>query len=145
MSILRDIRIGKGITREQLAELVGVTPTTIYRKECGLRKITTKDLDKFAIALGCDASDFLGKAPENKDTTTVHITMRFAAEWAMEYVETLPASARKNLTARKFAEFFLLLHEVLNEQAAEQVGNPTRPSPLVMDAILSKASQTLRK
>lgn len=81
---------------------------------------------------------FLRPQPIQAHSST--ITIRYAAEWAMEYVETLPASARRHLTARKFGEFVALVCEVLNEQAAKQAGKLERLSPLVMDAILSKAS-----
>jgi len=59
MSRLKELREKSGLTREALAERLGVTATTIYRKEMGIRGIKTSEIPQYAKALGCAQSDFI--------------------------------------------------------------------------------------
>jgi putative transcriptional regulator len=66
---LKDARTRRGITQEELAEMIGVTHTTVQRHESGRRGINTEMLHKYAAALGCRVSEItegLGAAPQNE-------------------------------------------------------------------------------
>lgn len=60
------MRKKRGLTREELASLMNVTPTTIYRKETGERKISTDELPKFALALNCSLEELIKDANASK-------------------------------------------------------------------------------
>lgn len=48
-----------GLTREELAERLGITATTIYRKERGDRGLKTHELEEYAKALNCSTEDLV--------------------------------------------------------------------------------------
>jgi len=52
--MLRERRIGKGMTLDQIADKLGVTPKTIQRYECGERKIQFDSLITITDVLGVD-------------------------------------------------------------------------------------------
>lgn len=59
---LKEMRIEKCMTQEQLSEKSGVSVRTIQAYECGLRRIdgaTLETLCRFAIALDCRIRDII--------------------------------------------------------------------------------------
>lgn len=48
---IRSIRVKKGITQSQLAELTGLSPTSISQIEKGIKRPSTKNLTKICEAL----------------------------------------------------------------------------------------------
>ena len=55
---LKIVRLKKGLTQEQLAELSGLHRTYIGSVERGERNITVKNLYKILLAMNCSLSDF---------------------------------------------------------------------------------------
>lgn len=62
MNRLAEMRKRAGLTRDELAEKVGTTATTIYRKETGMRGLKTEELATYAKALGCSVSDLVDES-----------------------------------------------------------------------------------
>lgn len=59
---LKEMRMEKGLTQEQLAEKSGVSVRTIQAYECGLRRIdgaTLETICKLAIAIDCRIHDIV--------------------------------------------------------------------------------------
>lgn len=59
---LKEMRMEKSMTQEQLAEKSGVSVRTIQAYECGLRRIdgaTLETLCRFAITLNCRIQDIV--------------------------------------------------------------------------------------
>ena len=59
---LKEMRIEKCMTQEQLSKISGISVRTIQAYECGLRRIdgaTLETLCRFAIALDCRISDLI--------------------------------------------------------------------------------------
>ena len=56
---LREMRQARGLTLEQLAELVDMTYQTVQRYETGARKLRVDDLPRFAEALDCEPADLV--------------------------------------------------------------------------------------
>lgn len=57
---LEVLRKKAGLTREALADKLGVTATTIYRKERGVRKLYDEEIPRYAVALGCRENELTG-------------------------------------------------------------------------------------
>ena len=55
---LKIVRLKKGLTQEQLAELSGLHRTYIGSVERGERNITVKNLYKILLAMNCSLGDF---------------------------------------------------------------------------------------
>lgn len=49
----------KGITQQELAEIIGTTPASISRYENGERKLDLETAAKIAKALGCTVDDLV--------------------------------------------------------------------------------------
>jgi transcriptional regulator with XRE-family HTH domain len=62
MNNLQKIRESKKLTRERLAEIIGTTATTIYRKETGIRGLRADELEKYANALECEPYELIVSA-----------------------------------------------------------------------------------
>ena len=60
--MLRDARLKRGMTLEQIADKLNVTPKTIQRYEFGERKIKMDILVNLTSILGLDYSSFLKEA-----------------------------------------------------------------------------------
>lgn len=52
-----------GLTQEQLADRIGVTPSSISQLENGKQGFTDTTLEALAFALNCTPSDLLGRNP----------------------------------------------------------------------------------
>jgi transcriptional regulator with XRE-family HTH domain len=61
---IRGRRLAAGVTREQLAERLGLDPTTVARWEDGNRLPTLARLRSIAAALGCTALDLVADAQQ---------------------------------------------------------------------------------
>ena len=143
MNTLKQMRIKAGLTREQLAEKMGVTPTTVYRKEVGLRQIKIDEAVKYSEALGCDPAELFGPNPNiqaemqaKRDESA--LLLERAALLAAEYVESLSAADRKAVTPKKFGKFVACLYAVLMEQQ-DSGHDPIPPGDTMMRMILSQA------
>lgn len=69
---LENVRVSKGLTRPELADLVGVTPTAIYRKERGLRGLRDVEAPRYAKALGVSVSElYLSEHSPTKETEVI--------------------------------------------------------------------------
>jgi len=53
---LRDVRLGRGLTQEQLADLVGVDRKTVIRAENGTHSINIDTVARFARSLNVPSS-----------------------------------------------------------------------------------------
>ena len=51
--VLRDVRVGKGLSQGSLAEMAGTTQSYVSRIESGVRTPTLDTLVSLALALGC--------------------------------------------------------------------------------------------
>lgn len=58
-SLLAHLRMERGLTQKELAELVGCYPKDISRWETGERNPGSKSLIKLAAVLGCQITDLL--------------------------------------------------------------------------------------
>lgn len=63
---IRDLREKKGMTANQLAELVGVTQPTISRLETGVRRPSIDTARKIAAALDCTIDELFGEKEEEQ-------------------------------------------------------------------------------
>lgn len=52
-----------GYTQEKLADMIGVTPSSISQLESGKQGFTDSTLEALAWALSCEPADLLGKDP----------------------------------------------------------------------------------
>ncbi len=58
---IKDLREAKGLTQEQLAQLLGVTQGTIAHWESGARTPTLMNMVKIADVLGVSLDEVLGR------------------------------------------------------------------------------------
>jgi transcriptional regulator with XRE-family HTH domain len=65
------IRESRGLSREQLADRLGVSTVTIFRKETGERGLRTQELEKYANALGVEPSDIIADAAASRQSPVV--------------------------------------------------------------------------
>lgn len=61
---LEQIRRQKGLNQDELAELVGVSPSTFRRWEWGKHEPKVTELLKLSAALGVSVSELVGEAPD---------------------------------------------------------------------------------
>jgi len=64
--ILRELRKRRGLTQEQLAEIVDVTNRQIQKYECGYNRMNTDMLQAIAHALAVPISSFFGDATNDE-------------------------------------------------------------------------------
>ncbi len=57
---IKEARLRRELTREELAARLGVTGTTIYRWETGRRAVTGDDFEAVAAALDCTPAELVG-------------------------------------------------------------------------------------
>lgn len=60
---LRDLRLVRGYTLEELAELTGLSPSYLSRLESGSRRLNADIMQKLSGILGCNPGDLLPFAP----------------------------------------------------------------------------------
>lgn len=53
----REKLVGAGITMEQLASVIGINPTTLYRKASGESEFTRSEMQCIRHEIGLDSSD----------------------------------------------------------------------------------------
>jgi transcriptional regulator with XRE-family HTH domain len=61
---LADVRYARGMTQRQLAERIGVVPTTVANIEQGVTKAGFKTAHRLADALGTTVDELRGPAPD---------------------------------------------------------------------------------
>lgn len=66
-TFFREWRKHRGFTQEDLAEIVGVTPSTVSQIETGKQGFTDSTLWAFASALSCEPADLLIRDPLDTD------------------------------------------------------------------------------
>ena len=71
--VLRNLREGKKISQEKLAELTSTDRITIYRFENGLMQPTLDSIFKLSIALDIKPSEFLALVEEELKNTPPEI------------------------------------------------------------------------
>lgn len=59
---LRELRLNKQMTQEQVGQLLGESKETIYKWEKGLRNLKPEDLKKASDLFGCTSDYLIGKA-----------------------------------------------------------------------------------
>lgn len=59
---IKEVRKSKGIKQNQLAEMLGVTPSTVAQYESGNHNTKIETLEKVASALGCSIVDLIDKS-----------------------------------------------------------------------------------
>jgi len=64
--ILQELRKRRGLTQEQLAEMVDVTNRQIQKYECGSNRMNTDMLQAMAQALSVPISSFFGEATHDE-------------------------------------------------------------------------------
>jgi transcriptional regulator with XRE-family HTH domain len=64
---VRDLRVGRGISQEDLAHESGMHRTYLGGIERGERNVSYTNLKRLAVALGVPASDLLARAEEHED------------------------------------------------------------------------------
>ena len=60
---IKEIRLLRNLTRQELASMVGTSKDNLYQIETGRRNLAIKWLSKFADALGCSKAQLLGEKP----------------------------------------------------------------------------------
>lgn len=60
---MRDLRLSRGFTLEELAELTGLSPSYLSRLESGSRRLNADILQKLAGILGCNPGELLPYTP----------------------------------------------------------------------------------
>lgn len=59
MNRIQELRVGLGLSVDDLADQIGTSGTQIRRLESGTRRLTTEWLERIAIALQCSPADLL--------------------------------------------------------------------------------------
>lgn len=92
---LKKARELKGLTKKELAQTVGVAPSTItrYEEEVRIPKVTI--LRKIAEVLGVSVDYLVGKDEESEEEIATHITIKNISE--------LPEEAKKSV--QEFLEY----------------------------------------
>lgn len=60
MNRIKELRVARGLTQAQLAEVVGTTDATIQRLESGRRQLTERWATQISTVLGVDVSELFG-------------------------------------------------------------------------------------
>ena len=66
---LREIRVSKGLSQEQVAHIANVTPAYFGQVERGAKNVTVHTLDKICHALNISLAEFFN--PAQKDNTDI--------------------------------------------------------------------------
>ena len=99
---LREARQARGLSQEQVAEIIGVGRSTISQIENGKRVLTARDLSKITGALGISAEEFLDSEKE------IHVVLE-GAGYVHEEQQMRINVPQKNV--RKFKEVLLYILE----------------------------------
>ena len=105
---LRNIRADRKLTREKMAELVGVSTTFYANLETGNKMMSVTTLKKIADALGvstdsilyedrpCDAADRIQKALSNQPEEVAHIAEKLVQVCVTEVPQVLENKKDEN-------------------------------------------------
>lgn len=60
MDKLKEIRLARGMTQQQLADAVGITDAAVCQHESGAREPNLETIMKYCEVLGCTPNDLMG-------------------------------------------------------------------------------------
>lgn len=108
---IKDRRIQRGLSAEELAPLVGLSPATIYRYENGdIKKVNTNKLQLFADALHTTAAYLMGWVSDPDEIAIENENTDLKKEEVAEILYiSKPSGDMKADEVRKF------LHELIDE------------------------------
>lgn len=129
---LKRLREGRGLTQDQLADLIGVKDRTVSRWETGASKGLYDDdiLDKIAAALHCDPEDIIG--PRAVPPAELH-DLRTQLENVDAKLDTIIAALGIEDTAevhplQQINDLAAALPELLARNARTATAKKTRPA-----------------
>ncbi|MBP0016899.1 MAG: helix-turn-helix domain-containing protein [Cyanobacteria bacterium SBLK] len=69
--LLKELREGRGLSQNQLANKIEMSPQTIQKIEQGIAKsLTFETLDRLCIALDCDPGDIIVRERSEENATS---------------------------------------------------------------------------
>lgn len=86
---LRSLREMKGITRKELAEMIGISESTLQRWERGITLPSLKYIKKLAIALEVSEDYLIGKSDVLLATNSIETKIKRLPEEAKEELATI--------------------------------------------------------
>lgn len=84
---VKEIRKSKGITQEQLAELVSIEPPNISKIECGMHFPQPEKIEKIANALNVDIKDLFEFEHFKTKQELIHYIITSLNEFELKTVE----------------------------------------------------------
>lgn len=98
LNYLKEARLARGITQEDLAERMGLTQGAVQKHESGTRKLDLRLIQQYAAALICDELEIiLGPQKNNEliaEATT--ILQGFSSKDQEKFVDMLKLFAKKD-------------------------------------------------
>jgi transcriptional regulator with XRE-family HTH domain len=74
---IKRFRLEKGMTQEQLADVMGKHKTAVSNWERGENKMTVTDLEQLCVILGCTPEELIGwESPEEKTKVSADMVAR---------------------------------------------------------------------
>lgn len=84
---LKLIRKRRGLTQEQLAELVGVTNATVQRHETRKREMNLSDIEKYAEALNCRPADIIDENALEEDKEMMEVFTKLPEDTKKQFIK----------------------------------------------------------
>ena len=146
---IKTIRISKGMTQKQLADILNVSQNAIYNWENGKREIKIETLQKIADALGCGLVALMG-IDEYKKTEEYKTGMRSvgAYDGVLALLKNIYGNVQEKDIQQEYGEsfYYLVGNEpntfILYEGDIENLQNNIESSlPIVVDKIKDTRSE----
>ena len=146
---IKTIRISKGMTQKQLADILNVSQNAIYNWENGKREIKIEILQKIADALGCSLVALMG-IDEYKKTEEYKTDMRSvgAYDGVLALLKNIYGNVQEKDIQQEYGEsfYYLVGNEpdtfILYEGDIENLQNYIESSlPIVVDKIKDTRSE----
>lgn len=146
---IKTIRISKGMTQKQLADILNVSQNAIYNWENGKREIKIETLQKIADALGCGLVALMG-IDEYKKTEEYKTGMRFVDAYGgvLALLKNIYGNVQEKDIQQEYGEsfYYLVGNEpdtfILYEGDIENLQNYIESSlPIVVDKIKDTRSE----